>query len=163
MGVDDVDQALSQYAKYLRRYSFDELEAGWEKAVYSHKRRDWPSIAELNECIRAVRPGRSETASAPRYQAPDEVDRRTPEEKARVTKLLDIWRANGKSFLATWNDPDYQAMCREIGNVMPDPEVFAIDPVVEGWRADLARERRVASDAGASETLKAIMAKRAAQ
>ena len=163
-GIEDADKALSEYAKALKRWTIDELESGFNRIKDNYKRRDWPSIWELQQAIREARVEFSPPRVQTSHHAIDDVDTRTPEQKARVTKLLDIWRRHGKSFVDTWNDLEFQEMCAESGNYMPPPRIYPIDPVMTAWQQDKKVMDRVqASDAGASESLKSLVAKQRAK
>jgi hypothetical protein len=116
-GVESVEDALGEYAKVLKRWTIDELELGWEFAVAKHKRRDWPSIYELQEWMRAAAPSPPRPSRLSSYSAVDEPDNRTPESKDRVRRMfavLDKHKFSETQFTDTSNDPEYLAICAEI-------------------------------------------------
>lgn len=90
-GIESVEDSLAEYAKVLKRWTIDELEIGWSYAVAKHKRRDWPSIYELQEWIRSASPRPTlRQPEPPSYSAASEIDTRTPEVQARVRRMFAI-------------------------------------------------------------------------
>lgn len=117
-GIESVEDALGEYAKILKRWTIDELELGWHYAIAKHTRRDWPSIYELQEWIKAAAPSRPTPRShLPSYSAASEPDTRTPESRDRVRRMIAILaehkRKSETPHSDTANDPRYLAIVAE--------------------------------------------------
>jgi hypothetical protein len=68
-GIESPEEALGQYAKALTRFSVETLRAGWGRLVETHRKRDWPSIADMLESLRAIEPSNVVRADFKRQQA----------------------------------------------------------------------------------------------
>lgn len=117
-GVEDPTAALVEYAKVLCRFEYFELVRAWQHLTIHHKRRDWPSIPDINDAIRVTKPVDVDAPSArPTYRADNEPDTRTPESKDRVRRMmavLDRHKAFSETpFSDTANDPEYLAIVEE--------------------------------------------------
>lgn len=122
-GIDDPARALVEYVKVLTRFGQAELSEGWQRIIATHKRRDWPTIWDIQEAIKFTQPAPArpiQSGSVERFPF------QTPEAKARVARMTAIVRKHG-SYADAIADPDFQAIEDEMG--VP----HAIDQMEDWW------------------------------